>query len=71
MLRELGWVDVAGKRDRPRNTDLSLKPTNELLTLRKELIANMNHPEAFVSRIFGSRDVAWVERCAQLIRDFE
>ena len=71
MLRELGWVDVTGKRDRPRNTDLKLKPPNELLTLRKELMSNIKHPEAFISRVFGSRDVAWVERCAQIIRDFE
>jgi hypothetical protein len=31
LLREMGWVLDHGKRDNPRNSDLSLRPVDELL----------------------------------------
>lgn len=70
ILRQLGWVVVSrGKRDSPRNSELTLRPREELLALRKELVFLQQDAPTFLARVFGSRDPVWVERCSSIIQD--
>ena len=70
VLRELGWVQVKGNRDSPRNSDLKLAPEGELLALRKELMSLMKKDAAgFIKRIFHSEDDIWVDRCSSIIKE--
>lgn len=70
LLRELGWVQVRGSRDSPRNSELDLWPKTKLLSLRGELLSLMKKsPETFIARIFSSHDSVWVDRCSGIIRD--
>ena len=70
MLRELGWVQVKGNRDSPRNSDLELAPQRELLVLRKELMRLMKKDAAgFIGRIFHSQDEVWIDRCSSIIKE--
>ncbi|KAK0368167.1 hypothetical protein CLIM01_14476 [Colletotrichum limetticola] len=68
MLRELGWVISTSNRDSPRNTDLHLRPREELLGILRELSSALRRPEDFISTVFHSRDRIWVERCASIIK---
>lgn len=67
LLRELGWVQDHGRRDNPRNSDLSLQPVDELLKLRAELLSLRKDPPGFLARVFRSHDSVWVERCSGII----
>jgi hypothetical protein len=69
FLRELGWVQVHGSRPNPRNSEMSLRPANELLQLRRELLSLRKKPEAFIARVFHSQDSVWVERCSEIVRE--
>ena len=69
LLRELGWVQDRGGRDNPRNTDLSLRPVDELLKLRAELLSLRRDPAGFVAQVFRSHDGVWLERCSGIIRE--
>lgn len=68
MLRELGWVISKSNRDSPRNTDLHLRPREELLGILRELGSALRRPDDFISTVFHSRDRIWVERCASIIK---
>ena len=69
LLREMGWVQDHGRRDNPRNSDLSLRPVDELLKLRAELLSLRRDPAGFIAQVFHSHDSVWVERCTGIIRD--
>jgi hypothetical protein len=69
LLRELGWVQVHGKRPNPRNSELSLRPKEELLRLRTELLSLRKDPVGFITYVFRSHDEVWVERCSEIIRE--
>lgn len=69
LLRELGWVQDHGRRDNPRNSDLSLRPVDELLKLRAELLSLRKDPAGFVAQVFRSHDSVWLERCSGIIRE--
>jgi hypothetical protein len=72
MLRQLGWVEVMkGARPTPRNTELRLRPTDELLAMRKELLHLQKNARMFIARVFGSRSDVWVERCSSIVVDDE
>lgn len=69
LLRELGWVQDRSRRENPRNSDLSLRPVDELLKLRADLLSLRKDPAGFVARVFRSRDSVWLERCSGIIRE--
>jgi len=69
MLRELGWIEVKGNRDSPRNSEVSLRPDDGLLALRKELLSSRKNPDRFISLIFHSSDKVWVDRCSSIITE--
>lgn len=69
LLRELGWVQDHGRRDNPRNSDLSLRPVEELLKLRAELLSLRKDPAGFIAQVFHSHDSVWLERCSEIIRE--
>ncbi|KAF5491426.1 hypothetical protein CGCA056_v015043 [Colletotrichum aenigma] len=52
MLRELGWVTSKSNRDSPRNTDLQLRPQEDLLQTLRELRSAMKRPDDFISVVF-------------------
>ncbi|KAF4473979.1 hypothetical protein CGGC5_v017266 [Colletotrichum fructicola Nara gc5] len=69
MLRELGWVTSKSNRDSPRNTDLQLRPQEDLLQTFRELRSAMKRPDDFIGVVFNSQDSIWTERCASIIKD--
>ncbi|KAJ0297236.1 hypothetical protein Brms1b_013626 [Colletotrichum noveboracense] len=69
MLRELGWVTSKSNRDSPRNTDLQLRPQEDLLQTFRELRSAMRRPDDFIGVVFNSQDSIWTERCASIIKD--
>ena len=66
MLEKLGWVIGKGNRETPRNGELRLRPEQELLKYRTELLSLMENPHGFVARIFGNQDNIWVGRCSEI-----
>lgn len=54
MLRELGWVTSKSNRDSPRNTDLQLRPQEDLFQTLRELRSAMKRPDDFISVVFNS-----------------
>ena len=62
-------MKVRGNRPTPRNTEMSLRPVEELLSLRRELLSLRKKPADFIARVFGSHDSVWVERCLGIVRD--
>jgi hypothetical protein len=71
FLCELGWVQTLSKRANPRNTEMTLRPTLELLQLRKELLSLRKRPERFIARVFQSSESVWVERCSAVVQEQE
>ncbi|KAK4232718.1 hypothetical protein C8A03DRAFT_39681, partial [Achaetomium macrosporum] len=69
VLRALGWIDVQGRRDSPRNSECSLRPAEELYKLRQELLSLRKEPEAFILKVFRSADKVWVDRCSSIVVD--
>lgn len=69
MLRELGWIDVQGRRDSPRNSECKLRSAEELYKLRQELLSLRKEPEAFILKVFRSADRVWVDRCSSIVVD--
>jgi len=69
VLRELGWIEVLGKRDNPRNSEVRLRPEGELLKLRAELLRLRRDPAGFIARVFHSQESVWVERCSGIIQE--
>jgi hypothetical protein len=67
LLRQLGWVQVKGNRDTPRNSEMSLREVGELLAFRSELLSLRRQPASFIRRVFGSDDAVWVERCSRIV----
>jgi hypothetical protein len=67
VLRQLGWVQVKGNRDTPRNSELRLQEAGELLALRSELLSLRKQPASFIRRVFGCDDDVWVERCSGIV----
>jgi hypothetical protein len=69
VLRELGWVQVVGTRDNPRNSETQLREAEELLKMRAELLRLRRDPAIFIKRVFHSHDEVWVERCSAIIQE--
>jgi hypothetical protein len=69
FLREIGWVQAHGNRPNPRNSELSLRPVEELLRVRKELMSLRKDSAGFIARVFHSQDSVWVERCSEIVRE--
>lgn len=69
MLRELGWVTSKSQRDSPRNTDLQLRPRDELAIIFRELRAALQRPDDFIGMVFHSRGRIWVDWCASIIHE--
>ncbi|KAF2664817.1 hypothetical protein BT63DRAFT_418151 [Microthyrium microscopicum] len=69
LLREMGWVEDHGKRENPRNSDLSLRAVDELLKIRTELLSLRRDPAGFVAQVFRSHDSVWLERCSMILWD--
>lgn len=69
VLRELGWIQVLGKRENPRNSEVQLQCEGELLKLRAELLLLQRDPAGFIARVFRSHDSIWVERCSGIIQE--
>jgi hypothetical protein len=69
FLCETGWVRCSVARPSPRNSELTLRPVEELLEMRKELLLLRKEPASFIAQVFQSRDEVWAERCSGMIRD--
>ena len=41
----------------------------DLMRLRKDLMASMEHPEDFIELVVGTRDPKWVARFSSIIVD--
>lgn len=48
---------------------MSLRPTEELLSLRRELLSLRKKPADFIAQVLGSHDSVWVERCSGIVRE--
>ena len=64
LLRDIGWVEVVnGNRDSPRNSDVALRSSDELLQTRKELLSLQRMQQdlfvrySVVTIVFGWIDV--------------
>jgi hypothetical protein len=67
---KLGWVEaVRGKRANPRNSDLTLVDRSRLIETYRELFRAQKDAVQFIGQVFRSRDVVWVERCQDIIRE--
>lgn len=72
LLRELGWVKViAGNRDTPRNSELQLQDSDQLVVMRKELLNLRKDAAGFVRKIFHDHNPIWLDRCSQIVQDHE
>jgi hypothetical protein len=69
ILRELGWVEVMGSRDSPRNNEVKLRAEQELIGLRRELLSLRKDADGFIRRVFHSHDRVWVERCSSITKE--
>jgi hypothetical protein len=69
FLCETGWVRSSVARPSPRNSELTLRPVEELLGMRKELLSLRKKPASFIAQVFRSQDEVWVERCSAIIRE--
>lgn len=68
LLRQIGWVKVtAGRRDTPRNNEITLSDQGELLQMKKNLMSLMKDAPGFIRLMFQSHDPVWVDRCSQII----
>ncbi|KAH7183772.1 hypothetical protein BKA60DRAFT_671607, partial [Fusarium oxysporum] len=52
LLRELGWIQVKGNRDSPRNCESRLAPREELNKRRRDLIYLLKEPRSFIASVF-------------------
>lgn len=68
MLCQLRWVTAKSNRPHPKNTELTIRPREELLAELRALQGAFRRPEDFVGMVFQSSDELWVERCASIIR---
>lgn len=69
MLRELGWICIQGRQDRPRISEATLRSEEELYSLRKELIFLMKDAKHFIRFVFKSDNSDdWVDRCTSIIK---
>jgi hypothetical protein len=66
MLRELGWIEVQGKR--VRVSECKLRSDEKLLELRRELLDLMRDAREFIGFIFKSDSKDWVDRCSGIIK---
>jgi hypothetical protein len=69
LLREMGWIISSGGRKYPRNSEIRLRPVEELMRLRKELLQLRGDAVRFIEVVFRSSDRVWVERCSSIIRE--
>lgn len=69
FLCETGWVKSTVARPSPRNSELTLRPQEELLEMRKELLSKRREPRRFVAQVYGSQAEAWFERSSEIIRE--
>jgi hypothetical protein len=68
LLRELEWVKVTcGKRDTPRNSEISLQDKDKLLRRLRELMSLRSDAVGFIGLVFRSHDTIWTERCTSII----
>jgi hypothetical protein len=72
ILCKLGWVgrlpNAPYRKVNPRSYELDLRPDEDLLDLRTELLSLLDDPTAFITLILDTDDDAWVERCLAIIR---
>ncbi len=69
VLRELGWIEVHGNRDSPRNSDSKLRSEEELHKMHIELMSLRKNADGFIQRIFRSTDRIWIDRCSSIIKN--
>lgn len=69
MLSVLGWVEVQGRRDRPRNSDCKIVSHERLLLAYETLSHARKDPARFLSLVFRSNDPVWLDRCSSIIQE--
>lgn len=70
MLIQMRWIRrTKGNRPTPKMNEVEFVAEEDLMRLRKELIASMKHPEAFIELVVGTRDPRWVARFSSIIVD--
>lgn len=68
LLYALGWIEVQGKRPTPRVSESKLRPADDLLKLRKDLLDQMKDAPSFIWSVFKSSSQDWVDRCSSIIQ---
>lgn len=69
LLRELGWIQVKGNRDSPRNCESRLASREKLDKRRRDLLHLMKEPRSFIAFVFNDNSSEWVDRCLSIIQD--
>lgn len=69
FLCEMGWVQSSVARPSPRLSELTLRPQDTLLEMRKELLSKRHEPQRFIAQVYQSLDDKWVERSSTIIRE--
>jgi hypothetical protein len=62
-------VQSSVARPSPRNSELTLRPVEELLVMRKELLSKRKKPARFIAQVYRSQAEVWVGRSTEIIRD--
>lgn len=58
---------MEGNRDTPRNSEIQLRPVEELMKKRRDLLQLRGNVPGFIGMVFQSHDSVWVERCSSII----
>ncbi len=70
MLIQMRWIRrTKGNRPTPKMDEVKFADEEDLMRLRKDLMASMKHPEDFIELVVGTRDPKWVARFSSIIVD--
>ena len=70
MLIQMRWIRrTKGSRPTPKMDEVKFADEEDLMRLRKDLMASMKHPEDFIELVVGTRDPKWVARFSSIIVD--
>ncbi|KAH6952261.1 hypothetical protein DER45DRAFT_636619 [Fusarium avenaceum] len=69
LLRELGWIQVKGNQDSPRNCESRLASREKLDKRRRDLLHLMKEPRSFIACVFNDNSSEWVDRYLSIIQD--
>lgn len=67
---QMRWIRrIKGSRPTPKMDEVAFVEEDELLRLRKDLVAAMKDPETFLELVIGHRDPQWMARFSTIIVD--